>query len=54
LTDDTLEGAQVGPSVGSDIDAVGAMTTRFIPEPCTLGAGLLGAGIALQMRRRRP
>lgn len=33
LTDDPDEGDQFGISVGADIDAVGAISTRIIPEP---------------------
>jgi hypothetical protein len=33
LTDDTAEGDQTGASVGADIDAVGAISTRVVPEP---------------------
>jgi hypothetical protein len=33
LTDDTFEGDQTGASVGADIDAVGAISTRVVPEP---------------------
>jgi hypothetical protein len=35
LTDDTAEGDQTGASVGADIDAVGAISTRVVPEPGT-------------------
>jgi hypothetical protein len=37
LTDDTSEGGQSGISVGADIDAVGAISTRLVPEPVSLG-----------------
>lgn len=59
LIDDPNEGDTGGASVGADIDAVGAITTRpvtnGVPEPGTwalmiLGFGLAGAGL----RRRRP
>jgi hypothetical protein len=35
LTDDGNEGDQSGISVGADIDAVGAISTRIIPEPAS-------------------
>lgn len=58
LTDDTLEGAQTGASVGADIDALGAISSvaapPAIPEPSTYALLLAGlAGVALAARRRR-
>ncbi len=51
LTDDGAEGDQSGVSVGADIDAVGAISTRAVPEPGTLV--LVAIGVAgLSMRRR--
>ncbi len=51
LTDDPNEGLTTGDSVGADIDAVGAITTRIVPPPVPtpepsilmlFAAGLLG------------
>ena len=51
LTDDGAEGDQLGLAVGADIDAVGAITTRAVPEAGT--AALMSLGIAsIGMRRR--
>ena len=36
LTDDGDEGDQFGISVGADIDAVGAISTRVVPEPAAI------------------
>jgi hypothetical protein len=53
LTDDGNEGDQTGPSVGADIDAVGAISTRAVPEPGTLALVALGvASIAVRGRGR--
>jgi hypothetical protein len=51
LTDDSEEDDQIGMSVGADIDAVGAISTRIIPEPaCNF---LLTLGVfALWLQRR--
>ncbi len=51
LTDDGNEGDQTGPSVGADIDAVGAISTQIVPEPN--GASLLGFGLATLLLCRR-
>ena len=51
LTDDGGEGDQSGISVGADIDAVGAISTRPVPEPGTFALLALGAA-ALSARRR--
>ncbi|MEL6737897.1 MAG: PEPxxWA-CTERM sorting domain-containing protein [Pseudomonadota bacterium] len=60
LTDDTNEGQQSGPTVGSDIDAVGAISTisAAIPEPATwmmlvLGFGLIGGTMRAAKRRQK-
>lgn len=50
LMDDPLEGGTGGASVGADIDAVGAITTRAVsvPEPASIFLillGLIGFGI---------
>lgn len=56
LTDDPNEGATSGATVGADIDAVGAITTRLVspvPEPGTWAMMLLGFGaIGWTLRRR--
>jgi hypothetical protein len=57
LTDDTNEGDQSGITVGSDIDAVGAISTvvASVPEPGTfglLGAGLLALFLRIRQHRR--
>jgi hypothetical protein len=51
LTDDGAEGEQTGASVGADIDAIGAIATRAVPEPGTLAMLALGT-IGLAARRR--
>jgi hypothetical protein len=51
LTDDGAEGDQTGASVGADIDAVGAITTRAVPEAGTLAMLALGIS-SIGMRRR--
>jgi hypothetical protein len=58
LQDVASEGNTSGPTVGADIDAIGAISsappvTRNIPEPATFGIILLGlAGLGLILRRR--
>ncbi len=59
LTDDTNEGGQSGATVGADIDAVGAISTRRVivdvPEPAAIGMfglGLFGLGVAAQRRKK--
>jgi len=51
LQDDGEEGDQSGVSVGADIDALGAISTRVVPEPGTLL--LVAAGCACLGRIRR-
>lgn len=51
LTDDGAEGDQTGISVGADIDAVGAISTRIVPEPGTLLLVAAGGAILLAVRR---
>lgn len=51
LTDDPSEGDQSGASVGADIDAVGAISTRPIPEPGSFALVAAGA-LGLALRRR--
>ena len=53
LTDDGAEGDQSGPSVGADIDAVGAISTRPVPEPGTLALGALGIASVATRRHFR-
>ena len=53
LTDDGDEGDQSGASVGADIDAVGAIATRAVPEPGSLLLVAAGcAGLAASRRSR--
>lgn len=52
LRDDPDEGNSTGPSVGADVDAVGAITTRPVPSSGTVALMSLGlAGIGYQRRR---
>ena len=57
LTDDTNEGDQGGASVGADIDAVGAISTVFVPpgvpEPATWATMIAGFGLIGTVMRRR-
>jgi len=52
LTDDGAEGDQSGSSVGADIDAVGAISTRAVPEPGSLMLMAIGAALLAGQRRR--
>ena len=52
LTDDGAEGDQSGLSVGADIDAVGAISTRPVPEPGSLMLVAIGAALLAAQRRR--
>jgi hypothetical protein len=54
LTDDGNEGDQTGISAGADIDAVGAISTRIVPEPATLWSLLLALGCFGAARRAKP
>lgn len=53
LTDDGAEGDQTGASVGADIDAVGAISTRIVPEPSGFALVAMGVGALASRRRRR-
>lgn len=55
LTDDTLLDGQSGATVGADIDAVGAISTRqvtIVPEPATWAMLILGFGMIGGTMRR--
>ncbi|WP_310474854.1 PEPxxWA-CTERM sorting domain-containing protein [Sandarakinorhabdus sp.] len=58
LTDNGQLGGQSGATVGADIDAVGAISTRAvvpgIPEPATWLTMLAGFGLTGTVLRRRP
>lgn len=53
LTDDPNEGATTGASVGADIDAVGAISTRRVSVPIPPSWLLLGLGLAALGTARR-
>jgi hypothetical protein len=50
LTDDPNEGSSTGASAGADIDAVGAISTRVVPEPAAIW--LMIVGIAMLVTGR--
>ncbi len=54
LRDDPALDGQSGNTVGADIDAVGAISTRrvTVPEPASLALVLLAVGAAVALRRR--
>lgn len=52
LQDDGEEGDQSGVSVGADIDALGAISTRVVPEPGTLLLVAVGGACLGSIRRR--
>ena len=53
LTDDGAEGGQTGASVGADIDAVGAISTRLVPEPSSIVlAAVCVLGLIVRPTRR--
>jgi hypothetical protein len=53
LTDDSNQGGQTGPTVGADIDAIGAASSVTVPEPQTYA--MIGGGLLMLMgiARRR-
>jgi hypothetical protein len=53
LTDDPIQGGQTGPTLGADIDAVGAAFSVAVPEPRTYA--MIGGGLLMLMgiARRR-
>ena len=59
LIDDFDEGASSGPTVGADIDAVGAIASSprvgpgAVPEPLSATLGLMGLGMLSMAIRRR-
>jgi hypothetical protein len=60
LTDNPNEGSQSGPTVGADIDAVAAISTRrvdppigAVPEPATWAMMILGFGLIGGTIRRK-
>lgn len=53
LTDVAGQGGTGGDTVGADIDAVGAISTRMVPEPATWAMMLCGFGLIGVAARRR-
>lgn len=54
LIDDPNEGQTSGTTVGADIDAVGAISSVFVPEPGAIAlAGIGMAAVAVAVRRRK-
>jgi hypothetical protein len=53
LIDDPNEGQTSGSTVGADIDAVGAISSVFVPEPSAGILAGLGLGVLAPLARRR-